>query len=424
MDQQKDLYFRKNVLGVSLVEFFWGLGFPIVLESTFLQLFLKHLGASSFAIGIVPSLLMTGIACFPIFSNYYSRNMRMKRGLVMSLHLISGLSILLFGLCLMVVKQASSVLPLFFLCYSIFSICMGLTIPVWLNYIVRIFSESKSVPGLGYMMLAQNIGKIIASLFILKIVDRFSFSIDVSSYVFLCTGLFFIIGSLCFVITREVDDNGSETENTLSFGVHTRGVFREILANRRFLVFLAAADLEFVIIITSLSFYANYATLYFGVSPAVAAGLFVACIYAGSITVNIFLGMLNLLSLKKKFVLSKLITLLMLGMLIFTPGYVMFFFVSFMLGFGRATRNMVYPPSVKKFGGKQDTTGYFAIAPILTLPLSAGYPLFFGIMLDQLADLGQLAYQILFGCSALLGLAALGLAVITNYDERSSLESS
>ncbi len=32
-------------MGVATVELFWGLGFPVVLESTFLQLFLKSLGA-------------------------------------------------------------------------------------------------------------------------------------------------------------------------------------------------------------------------------------------------------------------------------------------------------------------------------------------------------------------------------------------
>ena len=62
MDRQKDSYFRRNVFGVASVEFFWGLGFPIVLESTFLQLFLKHLGASSFVIGIVPSH-QEGVGC-------------------------------------------------------------------------------------------------------------------------------------------------------------------------------------------------------------------------------------------------------------------------------------------------------------------------------------------------------------------------
>jgi len=59
MDTQKDTNFKRNIAGTAGVGFFWGLGFPIVQESTFLQLFRKNLGASSFAIGIVP--LMPGI---------------------------------------------------------------------------------------------------------------------------------------------------------------------------------------------------------------------------------------------------------------------------------------------------------------------------------------------------------------------------
>jgi MFS family permease len=417
MDHQKDLYFRRNVLAVSMVEFFWGLGFPIVLESTFLQLFLKHLGASSFAIGMVPSLLMTGIACFPVFSSYLSRNVRMKMPIVLFLHLISAFSILLFGVTLLFTKQSGNVLPLFFISYSVFSICMGLTIPVWLNYLVRIFSESKSVPGLGYMMLAQNIGKVIASFFILTIVEKYSFSTGSTPWVFIITGLVFVIGSLCFVFTREVADKDDGIGERISFLVHTRQSFTEIISNRRFLIFLAAADLEFIVIITSLSFYANYATIYFNVPVAVAAGLFVACIYTGSITVNIFLGALNFFSLKQKFVLSKFITVLMLSLLVFCPGYAVFFLVSYMLGFGRATRNMVYPPSVKKFAARSDATSYFALAPILTLPVTAGYPLLFGNMLDRLAGMGQMSYQILFGLSALIAAAAACLALITDYRE-------
>ena len=51
-----DQYFRRNTVGISSVEFFWGLGIPVVMESTFLQLFLRNLGANNFLIGLIPSL--------------------------------------------------------------------------------------------------------------------------------------------------------------------------------------------------------------------------------------------------------------------------------------------------------------------------------------------------------------------------------
>jgi len=415
MDSQKDSYFKRNVFGVSVVEFFWGLGFPIILESTFLQLFLKSLGASSFVIGLVPALLITGISCFPLFSSYLTRNYRYKKPIVLLLHLVSAVSVFLFGLTLLFVRNSENILPLFFVSYAVFSICIGLTIPVWLNYLVRIFSESRVVPGLGYMLLFQNIGKVISSFFILKVVEHYAFSLESSAYVFMVTGLLFAIGSLCFLLTKEIADADDPTPDSLSFLGHTKESLLEIVQNRRFLVFLAA-DLDFYVILTVLSFYANYATEFYGVPAAVAAGIFVACIYVGSITVNIFLGTMNLLSLKQKFVLSKFVTFSLLLLLVVFPGQFTFLLISYMLGFSRAVHNMVFPPSVKLFARKADVTSYFSLAPMLTLPIAAGYPLLFGWLLDYLSFMQADSYRVLFGLSALLVLVTVYLSIRTDYD--------
>lgn len=414
MQRDKDSYFFRNVGAVAAVEFFWGLGFPIVLESTFLQLFLKNLGASSVAIGMVPSIFIVGISIFPLFASYLTRNSRLKRNIVLCLHLISALSIFLFGWTLLLVEKAS-ILPLFFISYSIFSLCMGLTIPVWLNYIVRIFSERKTVPGIGYMMLFQNVGKIISSFFILKVVETYAFSIPSCSVIFIVTGILFIIGSLCFIFTKEIKDKDDPPPNRLSFFSHVRTSLVEISKNRPFLVFLVA-DLDFYVIITILSFYANYANQYFGVDQAIAAGLFVAFIYAGSITVNILLGTMNLLDLRQKFILSKCTTFATLLLLIVVPGSWSFFLISYMLGCVRAIRNMVYTPLVKKLSGKTDATPYFAFAPILTLPVGFGFPLLFGRLLDHFAYLGVASYKVLFGFSALFILFTFYFTLRTHYE--------
>lgn len=410
MDKHKDVYFKRNVCAVTLVEFLWGFGFPIVLESTFLQLFLKSLGASSFAIGMVPALLIGSISFFPLFSSYFSRNYRYKRMLVLYLHLATALTILLFGLIVLTVGNADNILILFFLCYGGFSICLGLTIPVWLNYNIRIFSEAKLVPSLGYMMLFQNIAKIISSFFILKFVEKYAFSIGSSAWVFIITGLVFCIASIPFALTKELADPNDPDPDDTSFLQHTRESLTEILNNRRFLHYLIA-DLDFFVVLTTLGFYANYATGYFGIDPAIAAGFFVACIYAGSVTVNVLLGTMDLLSLKQKFVLSKAVSVTLLLLLVFFPAAPTFFVISFMLGVVRGTRNMVYAPSVRKFTSRTDTTPYFSIAPVLTLPFAAGFPLLFGKMLDNLAYLEADSYRLLFGVSMLLSLAAFFLSL-------------
>jgi len=416
MDNDKDMVFRRNVAGVSAVEFFWGLGFPIVMESTFLQLFLKHLGASSFVIGIVPSLFILGISAAPLFASYLSCTYRRKRSLVTLLHVLPGSAVFILG----VLRRGSSdpviVLAVFFSCYMGFAVSLGLAIPVWLDYVTRIFSEGRTVPGLGYMMLAQNFGKIVSSVFILKVVDAYAFSLASSAWVFMATGAVFILGSLFFFMTREFEEGQAPDSSRPPFLRHTLAMFRTIVADRPFLTYLAG-DLDNYVILTVMSFYANYATGFFAIPVPVAAGVFVACIYAGSITVNILLGTMNLFSLKQKLYLSKTITLLVLALLIVSPGYWTFFLISFLLGFGRAIRNMVYPPSVKKFAGRGDATAYYSLAALLTLPVGAGFPLAFGRALDALSFLGADAYRLLFVLSALFVLSTLHFTVRTDFDQ-------
>lgn len=415
MEKLKNLYFRRNVLGVASVEFLWGLGFPIVLESTFLQLFLKNHGASSFLIGIVPALFILGISCFPIFASYLTRNIRFKKNIVLIFHLVPALAIFVLG-CLMQAIAQEHILVLFFVFYAIFSIALGLAIPIWLNYLARIFSEGKTVPGLGYMMLAQNIGKIISSFFILKVVEKYAFSQTSCAIIFMLTGTVFAVGAFCFIFTKELADENDPVPDGLGFREHTTSIFKEIIRNKRFVTYLIA-DLDIYIMIAVISFYANYAVDFYKVDQAIAAGVFVGCIYAGSVTINILLGTLNLLHIKQKLILSKCLSLVALVLLILLPAKWCFFLISFILGMVRAIRNVVYTPSIKKFSGKTDATAYFALAPLLTLPIGFGLPLIFGKTLDMLSSMGATSYKMLFGIAIGFILVTFYFTLKTNYDD-------
>lgn len=420
MDRKKDLYFKRNVLGVASVELFWGFGFPIVLESTFLQLFLRHLGASSFLIGIVPALFLFCVATQPVLANYLTRNIRFKQNAVFLGHLIPSIAIFLLGLVMLTVemdKQATIVL--FFVFYTIFSMTLGFGIPIWFNYLAKIFSEARTVPGLGYMMLAQNVGKVISSFFILKVVERYAFSPQSCAYIFLFTGTVFMVGSSCFKFTMELADKHEPEPDTAGFLPHTLSSLKEIIANKAFLIFLIA-DLDFYIVVTVLSFYANYATEFFEVNQAIAAGMFVACIYAGSIMVNILLGTMDILSLKGKLIFSKCASLICLFLLITIPWQWCFFLISFLLGIGRAVHNIVYTPSVKKLSGKMDATSYFSMAPLLTAPVGFGFPVVFGYLLDRFAYLGADSYRLLFVGAGLLLLVTFWFTLKLDYSSKTA----
>jgi hypothetical protein len=397
-----DRYYRQNVIGVSGAEFFWGLGLPVVVESTFLQLFLTHMGASSFAVGLIPFFFFVGTSVFALFSSYYTANLSYQRTPVIMLHLVSSLSLLLFGISLLFFGDASFILVLFFCCYAVFSICIGITLPVWLNYLVKIFSEEKSVSGLGFMIIAQSLGKLISSLLIVRMVERYAFSAVPAAIAFILVGTLFALGSLCFILTREMAArNSTNTKKRPTFIRYVRQTFGQMANNRNFLWYLAG-DLEFYIVVTIISFYANYATLFCGIAPAMAAGAFVACLYFGAIITTIIVGTQDMGSLKQKSIASRICSFCAALLLVFFCTDAGFYAASFLLGASRSIRMIVLAPAVKKLSGQEDATGYFAVAPLFSLPFATFLPLAFGAFLDHFPALGGDAYRILFALSGVL----------------------
>jgi hypothetical protein len=200
-----------------------------------------------------------------------------------------------------------------------------------------------------------------------------------------------------------------------SFFNFLRSTQRHMFANRNFLIFLGS-DLEFYIVITVISFYAAYATDFGGVAPAVAAGVFVGLIYCGAILANVLLGTMGWLSLKHKAMSSKFSSLSAVVLLAVWCTPESFFVASFLLGASRGTRMIVFAPAVKKLSGLSDATPYFAVAPVLTLPLAMGLPLICGTFLDRMAWMADDAYRIMLAAAALLIAGTLVCAWRTDFN--------
>ena len=373
---------------------------PVVVESTFLQLFLRNLGGSNFLIGLIPTILFIGSSLFSLLGGFLTSHLERKRRAVIATHLAAAVPLLIFGIFLYLVGNGRQIIPIFLTAYSLFSIAVGMILPVWQNYLVKIFSEGKVISALSIMMIAQSSAKLLSSLLLIQIVRRYSFSAAGSGLIFTLVGLCFILGSFMFLITREHPEKKSgysSSSRLFGFLADLKAIFK----NKKFLRFLAA-DLEFFAIIGIVSFYANYATEYCGISPAIAAGLFVALNHLGSLIVNTFLGWIGLLNLRNKYLVSKITSLMAVGLLFLSGSLWSFLLASFLLGASRAIRMLIYAPAIKSFSGRADATNYFALAPVLTLPVSSGIPLLNGKFLDHFAYLGAYSYRLMF-----LGMGAL-----------------
>jgi hypothetical protein len=415
-----DRHFVRNTVGVSLVEFIWGLGLPVVTESTFLQLFLRSLGASNFLIGLIPTLFSGGNALSSLLAVSLTAHLGRKRTAVILAHLAAALPILLLGLVLLTVDLGSATLSTFFLFYGLFSLGIGLILPVWQNYLAKIFTPGRSVPALAVMWMAQSVTKILGGYVILRVVERSAFTLRSVSVTFTVVGALFVVAAFPFLITREQEDR-SLAHPALRLRARFGRAIGAALRNRNFLLFLGS-ELELYALTGIVSFYAAFATEHCGIQPAVASGLFVASIYLGGVAANLLLGWFNLLSLKSKSMLSKLLCLAAVTLVCVFCAPWAFLAASFLFGISRSTRNLVFVPAVKQLSGLADATSYFAITPVLCLPLSAGIPLGNGAALDRLAGLGAGSFRIVFVVMGLLVAASMVLLSRVDLQAKASAE--
>jgi len=407
-----DKYFTRNTIGISSTEFLWGLGLPVIVESTFLQLFLRRLGASGFLIGLVPAIFFFGISLFGLVSGYLTSHLASKRRAVVLTHVFGSIPFLVLGVVLPFTGFGKTTIALFFVFYALFSAIIGLLVPTWQNYIVKIFSERRAVQGLSVMWIVQNIGKIISSFVIAKIVEEMAITSESSSLLFILVGAVCFIGSFMFLITREGEVQAENSEREPSFFRHFLKTSGTILRNRQFIYYLVS-DIETYAVMGTIAFYAIFATEECGVSSAAAAGIFVAVFYMGGFISNFIFGTLNLLPLKLKFGVTKVCALAALLLLIVFQQFWIFLLVSFLLGLARANRSLLYPVAVRRLAFGRDATDYYALAYIIMLPLSVGLPLFNGWLLDSLEGYGPLSFRIVFGIMAVMvGVSVIFLAKV------------
>jgi hypothetical protein len=412
--EQKDKYFAINTFAISAVEVLWGIGLPLIVESTFLQLFLKSLGASNQVIGLVPAVMGSGIALFSIMSAYYTTHLAHKRRVVILFHILTSIPIFIFGVILFIVGKTPDSVYLFLLFYTLGSFGLGLTIPLWQNFLVKIFSERNTIPALSIMFICQTLAKLAGSLVIVKIVGRFSFSPESAAVVFMCLGALFFAGSFFFLFVMEINSGEDLMEKSAhNVKTLTAAVFG-IVKNRNFMLFLLASTEAFTCI-TIISFYANYAVEYYAIPRSLAAGLFVAVIYGAGIVIQIIFGWFNLLTLKNKLILSRIFALSAVGFLLAARSLPLFLVTSALLGGSRAITAVCFSPAIKKLSGVSDATDYFAVSQFITLPMSFGIPFLSGLFLDGFAGLGVLSYKIVFVAAGVLVLASLFFVILIDF---------
>ncbi len=407
MAQSEDLskYFFRNAVSTSVGEFLWGLGLPIILESTFVPVFLTSVGASNSQIGITATIFSFSMAFMPFLAVYLTSRIPYKKGPTVWLQVIPSISIILLGLYYLFFGTLRFAYPVFIFFYSWFAVGLAATIPVWQNFVVKIFVPRDSVRGISMMMFAQNSAKLLSGVVLTFAIGAAGMGLGSAGMVFLLAGVLFLIGSFGYVFARENRDEIDQTAYESPVGYFSH-YFKHVLKNRGMVLYLLQ-DIEFYAVVVSVTFYARYAIDWRSVPAPVAGGAFIIFLFIGAVSANLLLGFAKRLRIKVRYALIKASTILAILPLVFLRSTILFFAVSFLLGFSRSGRNQLYAPVVKGLSGLEDASPYFAISPFLMLPVSAGLPVAVGSLLDYFSAWKASAYQATFAGLLLLVMLTL-----------------
>jgi MFS family permease len=398
-------YFRRNAAAISAGEFLWGIGLPVVMESTFVTVFLSILGATNTQIGLSGLAMSVSFAIVPLFAAFFTSKMPYKKGPTVWLQVIASAGIIFMGLAYIFTGSNRNAYIIFILFYSFFAVGISSTIPVWQNFIVKIFTPSDSIRGMSIMMFAQNSAKLISGFILALVIGKTGISVRTAGFAFLIAGLTFLAGSLAYAYAKENRDDIGINRGRNIFGYFTFYI-RHILKNRNMILFLLQ-DIEFSAVVVFISFYSRYAIDYCGITASTASGIFIIMLFTGAVLSNILLGFTKNIPIKKCYLAIKICTLLGMAALILFRSEAAFFATSLMLGFSRSGRIQLYGPAVKGISALEDASPYYAIGPLIIIPVTSLLPVGMGTLLDKLAFMKGAAFTVGFAC--LFAIAMLSL---------------
>jgi MFS family permease len=344
-------------------------------------------------------------AVVPLFAAFLTSKMPYKKGPTVWLQAVASAGIIFLGLLYIITGSKSGAYILFISFYSFFAVWLAATIPVWQNFIVKIFTPEDGIRGISVMMFAQNAAKLLSGFILAFTVSRTGIGVTAAGFAFLASGIMFMAGSIAYAWAIEDRDNIEMNAGRNMTGYFSH-YFRHILKNRDMLLFLLQ-DIEFSAVVVFISFYSRFAVSYCGIPVSMATGVFIIMLFAGAVSANMLVGFTKGFSIKARYIAIKISTLAGMAVLILFRSEAAFFAASFLLGFSRAGRVQLYGPAVRGISGLDDASPYYAIAPIIIMPATSLLPVGMGSLLDSLAFMKAGSFTVSFEC--LFAVAALSV---------------
>jgi MFS family permease len=260
---------------------FFAFALSFVSVQTVLPVFVKSIGGSNIAVGLIPVVWTVGTNFPQIFIAGYVQQFSFKKRLMLRTGMMQRLPWLILALVtFFVISEVSSktALPLFFMLFAVAAIGTSINLPVWFDLIAKI--TPVNVRGRLFAVrtiLGAALG-IIGGSVVSVVLDGITFPANYA-LLFLCAFIAMMISYGFLVAIREEFGNMAKVPiRYKEYLLHIPAIFRQRKNYRNFVI----ADALFFTSSTANAFYAVYAFDKFALSDA----------YAGTFTIVMMVSMI------------------------------------------------------------------------------------------------------------------------------------
>lgn len=375
--------------------FSFGMSFVSVV--TILPIYLKQLGASNIAIGILPVVWALGFNLPQIIIANYTGNQPYKKKIIMITSLFQRIPWLLLSLLSMfcINKESSTSIILFFLCFGLAAIGGGFNLPAWFDLFSKLTPVSIRGKQFAYRTSLGALLGIIAGKISVEILDRVVFPINFSILFFI--GSLIMLSSYLFLI-QLIENEPNPPRKTLDikeFILNLPTILKKEINYRNFLI----ADALLIIGIVSNTFIAVYAIEKFGL-PESYAGVFTVVVMFSLMFGSLIFGMvadkfghrINIL-ISAIFIFFTCLIALISGSI--TSYYFVFFFSAVVTGILNVSRL----PLISELCNEDNRPTFVSLGNFITIPFVLS-----GIFAGWFAE--TWGYESVFILSGIVALAA------------------
>lgn len=279
---------RRNFFANALDGAFFAFGLSFVAVTTVLPLFVKKIGGSNIAVGLIPVVWTLGFNFPQIFVANFTERFDFKRGLFLKTAFIQRMPWMLLALLsFLVITKVDAVLglTLFFAGYGLAAVGGALNMPVWFDLISKI----TPVQLRGKLFALRAIGGALLGILGGYTAERVLNSMDYpQNFAFLFTLAFaaFMMSYLCLLFLKEDEPNpGNRRRNYREYVSDLPRILREQKNFRNFLI----ADAMLIVAMVAEAFFSVSGLERFDL-PEGHAGRFTMVIMVSMVTSNFFFG--------------------------------------------------------------------------------------------------------------------------------------